>query len=240
MQDDPSFASFDLDVANNAGYLYTTHARLSSKLANRRLTQAALAVTSFAGKRVIDIGCGDGTYTQELLDQGKPALICGIDPAGKAIELARTRSDGRPITYDVQSAYELTFGEDSFDIAHMRGVLHHMDRPYDAIAEAFRVAPTLVIIEPNAFNPVLKLLERYSRYHIQHGEKSYSPRLVARWVGRAGGRIAGSYWVGLVPFFCPDWFAGIAKRLEPLVEHAPVLRNVCCAVYVVRAVRIGE
>lgn len=237
MADDPSFAPFDRDIENNLGYLYTTHASLSSRLANRRLTQAALEITSFAGMRVVDIGCGDGTYTRDLFDEGMPASMCGIDPAASAIKTARLHAGTRPIAYDVHTAYELPFADDSFDVAHLRGVLHHIERPYDAIKEAFRVAPTLVVIEPNGYNPVVKLLERHSGYHIRHGEKSYSPKLLDHWVAKAGGWVKASCWAGLVPFFCPDWLAKTTKAVEPLVERVPFLNRVCCAVYISLAVR---
>jgi ubiquinone/menaquinone biosynthesis C-methylase UbiE len=237
MSDDPSFAPFNRDVEANRGYLYTTHARLSSRLANRRLTQATLDLTSLAGKHLVDIGCGDGTYTRALYDEGHPASVHGIDPAISAIEVAINHPEARPITYEVQSAYDLSFDDDSFDVAYLRGVLHHMDRPFQAIKEAFRVAPTIVIIEPNGYNPVLKLLERYSSYHVAHGEKSYSSRLLDQWVTDAGGRVEKSFWAGLVPMFCPDWLAKTTKLVEPLVERLPVVNRFCCAVYVSLAVR---
>jgi len=237
MADDPSFAPFNRDVEKNRGYLYTTRARLSSQLANRRLTQAALEIVSLGGKRVVDIGCGDGTYTRDLFDEGRPASLHGIDPAAGGIKVAKGNTGTRPIVYEVQSAYDLSFDDNSFDVAHLRGVLHHMDRPFDAIKEAFRVAPILVIIEPNGYNPVLKLLERYSSYHISHGEKSYPPRLLDRWVAESGGRVAASHWAGLVPFFCPDWLAKTTKAVEPLIERLPLLKRICCAVYVSLAVR---
>lgn len=57
---------FDIDATLNGGYIYTTQARLSSIVANHRLTQATLNSVNFTGKKVIDIGCGDGVYTFEL------------------------------------------------------------------------------------------------------------------------------------------------------------------------------
>ena len=35
------------------------------------------------------------------------------------------------------------------------------------------------LIEPNGYNPTLKLIERFSRYHREHGEKSYAPGAAA-------------------------------------------------------------
>jgi len=52
-------------------------------------------------------------------------------------------------------------------------VLHHLDKPLDALREAFRVANIVIIVEPNGCNPFEKLAEKYSKYHIEHKEKLY-------------------------------------------------------------------
>lgn len=36
-------------------------------------------------QRLIDIGCGDGTFTVELFDRGQPTRITAIDPREDAI-----------------------------------------------------------------------------------------------------------------------------------------------------------
>lgn len=234
---DPNVDSFNLDIMTNAGYLYATSDRLSSYLANRRLTDATLAIADFRGKRVLDIGCGDGTYTVELFDRGQPASIHGGDPAQEAIRVARQKIAGRDITFATYSAYGLPYAANSFDIAYLRGVLHHMNRPLDALQEALRVAPMLVVIEPNGYNPVLKLLERYSRYHVEHNEKSYPPVRLDRWVSRIGGRVHTRQYAGLVPMFCPDWLARSLKLIEPVVERLPLINALGCAVYVYVATR---
>lgn len=229
---DNGHAVFNRDAVQNTGYLYTTHARLSARIANRRLSDATMDAVSFHRKRVVDIGCGDGTYTIELYDRAGPLSIDGFDPADRAIAVAREKIDGRNIRFSANSAYQLPVGDSSFDIAYLRGVLHHLDRPIDALREALRAAPVVVIIEPNGYNPVLKLLERFSRYHREHGEKSYPPDLLSRWIRSLGGAVAARRWVGLVPFFCPDWLARVLKVCEPLVERLPLMRALGCAVCV--------
>ena len=231
------FDAFNRDVAIRGGYSYTTNASLSSRLANQRLTDVALEIVNFRGQMVIDIGCGDGTYTLELYDRGQPAGMHGVEPAQKAIEIARQRIAGRQIHFGVHSAYELPHAANSFDVAHLRGVLHHLDRPVDALREAFRVARTLVVIEPNGYNPMLKILERFSRYHIEHNEKSYAPLTLDRWISRLGGAVRVRRWVGLVPFFCPDWMARSLKAIEPVVEQLPLINAIGCAQYVFVATR---
>lgn len=231
------FEAFNRDVQQNTGYLYTTNASLSSHLANRRLTDAALAAVDFRQKRVVDIGCGDGTYTVDLFDRGHPRSMHGTDPAQAAIMSAREKVGERQVEFDVHSAYQLPWPENSFDIAHIRGVLHHLERPRDALDEAFRVAPTIVIIEPNGLNLGLKILERVSSYHREHQERSYAPSRIDSWVRQLAGRVTRRRWVGLVPFFSPDWIARSLKRIEPFVEAMPIGRRLACAVYVAVATR---
>ena len=231
-QVDSHALAFNDDVARSGGYLYATGGRLSSRMANDRLTEATFALADFRGQRVIDIGCGDGMYTVELHDRARPHCLCGIDPAPAAIDAAKAKADDREIEFCVGSAYELPYAANSFDIAHLRGVLHHMDRPADALREALRVAAKIVVIEPNGYSPILKLLECVSRYHRQHGEKSYPPHRLRKWVEQVGGDVTNDLFAGLVPFFARDAVARLAKRVEPVVETVPLLRSVGCAVYV--------
>jgi len=234
---DGTVAPFARDVQERGGYQYTSE-RLSCRLANARISAAVLAGASFAGRRVIDIGCGDGTYTLEIARLARPALIHGVDPAAPAIEVARAGSEGDPgVTFDVAGAYELPHADDSFDVAVVRGVLHHVDRPRQVIAESLRVAPTVVVVEPNGLNPGLKLLERVSKYHVDHEERSYLPRRLDGWVQQLGGRTVRRQWVGFVPMFAPDAYSRAAKRIEPLLEALPGVRSVACAQYVFTATR---
>jgi ubiquinone/menaquinone biosynthesis C-methylase UbiE len=235
MSSDSSFDIFNADAEENAGYRYTTNASLSSRLANRRITDAALSVADFRDKRVLDIGCGDGTYSVELIDVGGAASVLGLEPAEQAVAVARSRIGDAPLSFEVGSAYAIPFPSRSFDIAYIRGVLHHVDRPVDVLREALRVAATVVVVEPNGYNMGLKVLERVSKYHRDHAEKSYAPRRLDRWIGELGGHVVKRQWTGFVPMFAPDWFARSAKRVEPVLERLPLLRAACCAQYVFAA-----
>ena len=100
------WAPFERDVADHDGYVYTTNPSLSSRIASRRHSDAIHAAFDFRGKRVIDIGCGDGTYSIELYDRGRPSSIYAFDPAAKAVDIARRKAGAREITFEVASAYD--------------------------------------------------------------------------------------------------------------------------------------
>ncbi len=229
--------AFGRDVLEHGGYLYATNASLSSRLAHQRISDAVFAAVDFRGAAVIDVGCGDGVYTQEILTRGQPARLHGVDLVPAAVELARSKMADPTVTFGVDSAYDLPFRDGSFTIAHLRAVLHHMDRPEQAIKEALRVAKTIVIAEPNGNNFGVKLFERFSAYHRAHHEKSYSSFQLNRWVREAGGEIVQGRFIGLVPTFCPDGVARVAKFLEPALERLPLARNFGCSIYVLVARR---
>ena len=234
-QANKSIGAFNQDAVEHQGYRYSTNAPLSSQIANKRLSDLTLENVDLRDKTVLDIGCGDGVYTIEIFDKVHVKSMLGVDYAAQAVEIAKAKSGTRPIKYEVQSAYSLPYATKSFDVAILRGVLHHLDDPVPALKEALRVATIVWVIEPNGYNPGLKFLERFSRYHIEHQEKSYPPAYLEKEIKKLGGKVLRRKWAGFVPMFCPDWMAKTMKVIEPVVEAVPVLKHLGCAVYVFSA-----
>jgi SAM-dependent methyltransferase len=234
---DPNIDVFDRDARENQGYLYTATTRLSSRLATGRSADVILEMGRFAGRSVLDMGCGDGYYTLRFWDRGGPRALVGVDGSREAVAVAEANKGGRPIRFLVGDAYRLPFPDDSFDLALVQSILHHADRPRAMIREAFRLAPEVLIHEPNGNNFGLKIIEKASRYHREHREKSYGSRRLRRWVREAGGRVVRQRFAGFVPMFCPDRLARLMKGAEPLLERLPLLSALGCAVYVLVARR---
>jgi SAM-dependent methyltransferase len=228
---------FDKDASVHGGYLYTATDRLSCKLATGRSLDVILSTGEFAGRSIIDLGCGDGFYTMRYWDQARPRAVTAVDAAASAVEVANRQKADRPIVFQVADVHHLPFPENSFDVALLQSVLHHDDKPADAIREAFRVAPRILIHEPNGNNFGLKIIEKTSRYHIEHGEKSYGSRRLVRWVEQAGGEVVWRRFAGFVPMFSPDWLARAMKAVEPALERTPGLRALGCALFVLVARR---
>jgi SAM-dependent methyltransferase len=179
--------------------------------------------------RIADIGCGDGTFTQEIAERFKPAAIRGIDPAANAVRAADQRPkqfQSSVVSFETGDVYSVEArGE---NLAILRGVLHHLDRPEEAIMQLGKQFPGVIALEPNGLNPVMKIIEKASSYHRQHDEKSYWPPLLDRWFEQAGLSVVTRKYFCLVPYFCPTVAAKLLSFLEPAVESVPLVRHVAC------------
>ena len=223
-----SFAE-DMDVLG--GYTYTRSNSLSGRLSNERISKAILHGLDCHGKTVLDIGCGDGAYTLEYITSGARSVV-GIDPVDEAIRSAAEKYKHIPnLSFKCQDLYTMPVAE-KYDVAIVRGVLHHTPDIKRAIRVICSVAKEIVVVEPNGYNPVLKIIEKLSPYHVQHEERSFPPCLLRREFEKNGATLLASEYVGLAPFFCPDWLAKILKFFEPAVEKIVLIKQLACGQYV--------
>jgi ubiquinone/menaquinone biosynthesis C-methylase UbiE len=113
------------------------------------------------GKAVLELGCGHGDLTMQLIDAG--ADVVAIDLSEGMVEAARQRierhrpmSDARVL---VASVEETSFADASYDLVVGKWIIHHVD--VEAVArEAARVlrpGGRAAFIENSAMNPVLRL-----------------------------------------------------------------------------------
>ncbi len=225
-------SQFDEDVRQTGSYAYTTE-RLSARIANSRFSECIAKSFDFAGKTILDLGCGDGTYTLEFQTLGVKEVV-GVDPASVAIDAANAKARklgiDTTVKFEVGNIYQLEsyLATNRFDCIVLRGVLHHLPDPARAIASLTSFNGTLVVLEPNGNNPVLKLLEKYSHYHVEHEERSFAPAQIRSWITTAGFQVYSSTVFNLVPMFCPDWMAQILRVVGPLVERLPLVRDIAC------------
>jgi SAM-dependent methyltransferase len=229
---------FNQNVRANEGYKYTTNAPFSSIVANRRLTEETLAAIPVSSRSVLDIGCGDGSYTAEIKKARPELRIGGFDPASEAIRLAAAKYPDISF-YFGNILNEKDLPPEKYDIGILRGVLHHLTDPELAIKNSFLASDNLIIIEPNGNNPILKIIEKVSKYHIEHEERSFSVSRLSRFVRSAGGAVVKIKHVGFVPFFCPAPFAKIIYFFQPFLEKIPLLRHFFAAQIVLTAKKAG-
>lgn len=92
-----------------------------------------------SGLRWIDIGCGNGAFTELLIDRCDPMEVQGIDPSEEQLAFARTRSSTRVAEFRQGDAMALPFPARRFDAAVMALVVVFVPDPVKGVAEMVRV-----------------------------------------------------------------------------------------------------
>jgi ubiquinone/menaquinone biosynthesis C-methylase UbiE len=92
------------------------------------------------GQRWIDVGCGNGAFTELIVRRCAPASVEGVDPSEGQLAFARTRPASRIAKFNQGDAMALPHGDDSFDVAVMALVIFFVPDPVKGVAEMVRVA----------------------------------------------------------------------------------------------------
>ena len=90
------------------------------------------------GQRALDVGCGPGALTAQLVQRLGAEAVSAVDPSEPFVMASR----GRFPQVDVQraTAEDLPFPDGSFDVVLAQLVVHFMSDPVAGIAEMARVA----------------------------------------------------------------------------------------------------
>ena len=110
--------------------------RYSVPLARQFASVAAVAV----GQRVLDVGCGPGALTAELVERLGPAGVAAVDPSESFVAAVRERHPG--VDVHRAAAEQLPFGDRGFDAALAQLVVHFMSDPVLGLREMARVTRT--------------------------------------------------------------------------------------------------
>lgn len=108
----------------------------------RRIDVLSRAIADFLPKnaKVLDIGCGSGTLAKAVMVLRPDVSFEGIDV------LVRPNTDIPVKEYD---GYNIPAPDGHYDVALFVDVLHHTDDPSRLVAEARRVAKSVVIKDHN-------------------------------------------------------------------------------------------
>jgi SAM-dependent methyltransferase len=124
------------------------------------------------GLRVLEIGPGVGIDLHWVALQG--ASVVGAEFDAGCARAARRLTEyvssafNRPLDIEIRRTNVLDISGDKFDLIYMKEVFHHLEpreRIVPKIAELLAPGGTLVIVEPNAWNPLIELqLFAYRRF----------------------------------------------------------------------------
>ena len=89
------------------------------------------------GQRALDVGCGPGALTDQLVDRLGAEHVAAVDPSGPFVEACRSRHPG--VDVRVATAEALPYDDGAFDTAAACLVVHFMEDPVRGLAEMARV-----------------------------------------------------------------------------------------------------
>ena len=92
-----------------------------------------------SGLRWLDIGCGNGAFSEVLMARCLPAELQGIDPSGAQVAYARSRPSLKGAQFRSGDAQSLPYASQTFDAATMALVISFVPDPARAVAEMARV-----------------------------------------------------------------------------------------------------
>jgi len=189
------------------------------------------------GKRVLDYGCGNGGFTCWLARNG--AEVVGIDISDVSVRNARAAAareglDGRANCL-VMDCEILAFGDCSFDLIVVSGVLHHLDLER-ALGEMSRVLKNdgeVICGEGLADNPLIRLYRRMTphlrtAWEADHILRTRDLKRVKKYFGRMHSRYFHMFTIAAVPFRNTRFFGAILSALEfvdALVLRFPFIRR---------------
>lgn len=170
---------------------------------------------------VLDVGCGTGIYTQELLAKGARQVV-GIDisPEMLAIAQYKTSTFGERVSFQEADAAQLPFPDDYFDVVISITAMEFFKEPDRSLQDMYRV------LRPGG-HMVVATLNKSSLWAAQRRLKACLAKTIfssAKFYSIADIRrmmepYTVSNWVGgiFIPPFFPDW----------LINHPDAFERAC-------------
>jgi SAM-dependent methyltransferase len=182
-------------------------------------------------KRVFELGCGTGLYTERMLPHCGELVAADISDA--LLREARRKVSHGPVTFvrqNLESIEPAVVGRD-FDAVYGCSVLHHLD--LDATLPQLRalLAPgaELAFSEPNLLNPQVQLMFSRFRWARRKWATSDTEMAFYPWELRSVFERHGFTVVEFLTFdfmhpAVPKGLLTLARRLDTLLERTPLLR----------------
>ena len=176
--------------------------------------------------RILELGCGGGTYVRLLAGLGHRAV--GLDYSVPSLERAMAADPGRKGRYLAGEAYALPFPPGAFDLVVSIGVLQALSEPARALAEMRRVmgpGAALVVEALNGGGAMALARRGIQRLRGWPSRvRAYRPAEVRGWIAAEGLRLERQPALRLPPRQAP-WLEGVleARPVRAILDAVPPL-----------------
>jgi len=195
-----------------------------------RVWQTAIDIAGALGVpadgHVLDLGCGDGAFANQML-AGRYRKVDGIDKSEAAIK--RANAESRHLaTY--RAVDLVTCDYDSlprYDAAFLIGILHHVKQATPDIVRAMaRRTDKMIVLEPNGSHLLRKAME-YAPSYRAAGEDSFRSKDLMAIFAAAGWRTEIWRRMNVFPNFTPGFICRWLKPFEPRIEASRIGSALC-------------
>lgn len=105
---------------------------------NRMLERVSQLINVKNNSRILDAGCGTGTFLQILYSEGKNLNLYGVDISEEMLKVARQKL-GDNVELSLKGVEELDFDDNSFDYIFTIDAFHHYADQEVAIRNFYRI-----------------------------------------------------------------------------------------------------
>lgn len=126
-----------VEGARTFGVAGTTYDRFMGRYSVPLAAEFADAAAVSRGQTAVDVGCGPGALTRELVGRLGAASVAACDPSPSFVDDCRRRTPG--VRVEAGRAEQIPFDSGRFDHAMAQLVLHFVSEPDRAAAEMMRV-----------------------------------------------------------------------------------------------------
>lgn len=95
-----------------------------------RLREKLIELAHLKGEeKVLDIGCGTGTFDSMVYQSLEEGSICAVDISDKMVKTAKRKAErnGLGIDYGMASSTDLPYESSEFDVVFTSLIFHHLD-----------------------------------------------------------------------------------------------------------------
>lgn len=178
------------------------------------------------GSRILELGCGDGIFAGTVLAKNFHE-IDGYDYSTSAIKRANSLYGTELIHFFISNISELVYSPGQhWDGAFLMGFIHHVKESARIIVNRLsKVAPNVVVVDPNGNNLIRKALECLPSYR-RAGENSFRLNQLKGIFNSAGYELVSQNIVSFVPPFTPSYLLWLMIALEKIVDASSLLKRV--------------